>query len=172
MKLLWVALATTLAAGRGRAQEPGMPAGHMQHHGQDSAFAAMQERGKAVMGVDQYASTHRFDSLADGGRIRLQANAGDAAAVAAIRRHLREIAGAFAAGDFSSPARVHERQVPGTAVMAAMRNELTYTYRDIPRGGEVRIRSRDPQAVAAVHEFLAFQRGEHHAGGRVPVGRH
>ncbi len=170
MRLLWVALGTALAAATARAQEPGMPAGHMRHHGQDSAFAAMQARGKAVMGVDQYASTHHFDSLRDGGRIQLQANADDTAAVAAIRRHLRGIAHAFAAGDFSSPGRVHEQQVPGTAVMAARRSALTYTYRDLPRGGEVRIRSRDPRAVTAVHEFLAFQRREHHAAGRAPAG--
>ncbi len=172
MKLLSVALAMGLAAVSAQAQEPGMPAGHMHHHGQDSAFAAMQGRGKAVMGVDQYASTHRFDSLRDGGRIQLQADAGDTAAVAAIRRHLRGIARAFAAGDFSSPGKVHAQQVPGTAVLAARRTTLTYTYRDLPRGGEVRIRSRDPQAVAAVHEFLAFQRREHHAAGRAPAGGH
>ena len=35
----------------------------------DSAFAAMQTRGQAVMGVDQYASAHVFEDLADGGRI-------------------------------------------------------------------------------------------------------
>jgi hypothetical protein len=29
----------------------------------------------------------------------------------------------------------------------------------------VRISTTDAAAVAAVHEFLAFQRGAHHAGG-------
>ena len=32
----------------------------------DSAFAALQQRGKVEMGVDQYTSTHRFDDLAAG----------------------------------------------------------------------------------------------------------
>src|SRR5690242_13928585 len=73
-----------------------------QHH--DSAFAAMQERGKAAMGVDQYASTHRFDALKDGGRIELIRNDGDSTDVARIRAHMREIARAFANGDFSTPA--------------------------------------------------------------------
>jgi hypothetical protein len=27
------------------------------------------------------------------------------------------------------------------------------------------IRTKDSAAVAAIHEFMAFQRGEHHAGG-------
>jgi hypothetical protein len=39
---------------------------------QDSSFAAMQRRGKIAMCVDPYTSAHRFDDLADGGRIELQ----------------------------------------------------------------------------------------------------
>src|SRR5437762_12166484 len=87
----------------------------------DSAFRAMQERGKAAMGVDQYTSTHHFDALPDGGRIELQVDAPDSAGVARIRAHMREIAAAFKAGDFSTPSLVHLRDVPGTKVMAARR---------------------------------------------------
>src|SRR5206468_7304139 len=51
----------------------------------DSAFAAMQARGQAVMGVDQYASAHVFEDLGDGGRIVLDAdNPSDAAGIGAI----------------------------------------------------------------------------------------
>ena len=81
-----------------------------------------------------------------------------------------EIARAFAAGDFSTPAFVHLRQVPGTAVMAARRAYITYTEHDLPRGGEVRIVTHDPDALAAIHEFMAYQRGEHHAGGVTDSG--
>ena len=129
----------------------------------DSAFAALQARGGRVMGVDQYTSTHRFEPLADGGRIELQRDGDDSAGVATIRAHLRGVAGAFARGDFSASAAVHARAVPGTRVMAARRARIGYTYRDLPRGGEVRILTRDPTAVRAVHEFLAFQRREHRA---------
>lgn len=146
----------------------GRPANHTASPAPgDTAFAALQRRGAVAMGVDQYTSTHRFDSLPDGGRIELQRDGDDPEGVAQIRRHLQEIARAFAAGDFSTPAFVHMRDVPGTAVMAAKRGAITYTYRDLPRGGEVRIVTRDAEAVRAVHEFLAFQRGDHHAGGHV-----
>jgi hypothetical protein len=133
----------------------------------DSAFAAVQARGadRRGMGVDQYTSAHRFDALPDGGRIELQRAVDDSAGAAQIRAHLREIAAAFAAGDFRTPAFVHMQQVPGTAVMAAKRTAITYTVRDLPRGGEVRITTRDPEALAAVHAFVAFQRQDHHAGG-------
>jgi hypothetical protein len=133
----------------------------------DTAFAALQERGRVGMGVDQYTSTHLFDSLEDGGRIELQRDVEDPEDVAIIRAHLREIAEAFARGDFRTPGFVHAQEVPGTRVMAARREHIRYTFRELPRGGEVRITTRDPEALAAIHEFLAFQRREHRAGGHV-----
>lgn len=134
----------------------------------DSAFEALQDRGASMegMGVDQYTSAHQFDDLPDGGRIELQRQVEDSAGVEQIRSHLQHIADAFAAGDFRIPAFVHDREsVPGTSVMAARRDAITYEYRDLPRGGEVRMTSDDPEAVGAIHEFLAFQRQDHQAGG-------
>lgn len=131
----------------------------------DTSFAAMQSRGKEAMGVDQYTSTHKFDSFADGGRIELQRNADDSAGVAAIRAHIRDIAQAFKSGDFSTPEFVHMQTVPGTKEMAAMRSRIAYTVHDLPRGAELRISTKDTVALKAIHEFLAFQRGEHHAAG-------
>lgn len=146
--------------------------GHAAHHpahadsaAGDTAFAALQARGQAHMGVDQYTSTHRFDALPDGGRIELQRDTDDAEGIATIRAHLRGIAAAFAAGDFRTPAAVHAREVPGTAVMAARRAHIRYAYRDLPRGGEIRIVTEDRAALSAVHAFMAFQRGDHRAGG-------
>lgn len=159
---------SVVAAATGNAQSA-RPSAHAQHH--DSAFAAMQERGKMAMGVDQYASTHHFDALPDGGRIELVSNAGDSADVARIRAHMRAIAHAFESGDFSTPAAVHLRQVPGADVMAARRNSISYEPRDVPRGAEVRMRTADPEALRAIHRFMAFQRSEHHAGGVVDTTR-
>ena len=161
-----------MASGGGTARG-GM--GGMMHGGAtDSAFAAMQMRGADphAMGVDQYTSVHHFDALPDGGRIELQREVDDSVGVAQIRRHLREIAAEFAKGDFRTPAFVHDQQVPGTAVMAARRDAITYSVRDLPRGGEVRIRTTDPEALAAVHEFIAFQRQDHRTGGAENPGHH
>ncbi len=154
---------------------------HMLHLGEsagrqsDSAFAAMQARGQTVMGVDQYASGHVFEDLGDGGRIVLDAdNLSDTAGIVAIRQHMRDIATAFRAGDFAKPFRVHAQVVPGTSIMAARRTEITYEATDRPRGAEVRIRTTDSAAVAAIHAFLAFQRTAHHAAGHeaMPSGGH
>lgn len=150
---------------------PGTPApGDGRLAGQDTAaadtsFAAMQARGRQAMGVDQYTSSHIFESLPDGGRIVLQRDSVDAAGTAAIRAHLAEIAAAFAEGRFDIPGFVHAQPVPGTGVMAARRAAISYAADTLPRGGVVRIRSADSVAVAAIHEFLAFQRHAHHAMG-------
>ena len=130
---------------------------------EDSSFAALQSRGHEAMGVDQYTSQHRFEPLPDGGRIELQRDTTDRAGIATIRAHMRDIASRFAQGDFSIPGFVHAQEVPGTRVMAEKKTGITYEAHDLPGGAEVRIRTTDPDAVAAVHEFLAFQRGDHRA---------
>jgi hypothetical protein len=132
---------------------------------QDTSFAALQKRGKIAMGVDQYTSIHKFDDRADGGRIELQRDRDDSVGIRTIRAHLRDIATAFAKGDFSTPAFVHMKSVPGTATIAAKRNLIRYTMKELPRGGELLIKTSDPMAIKAVHEFMAFQRGDHHAAG-------
>ena len=132
----------------------------------DTAFASMQARGQSVMGVDQYTSAHVFEDLADGGRLVLDRDdASDTAGIGAIRQHMRDIAAAFRAGDFTKPFDVHAEEVPGTAVMTARRAAITYLSSDRPRGAEVRIVTTDSAAVAAVHAFLEFQRTAHRAAG-------
>jgi len=133
----------------------------------DSGFAQMQSRGKLAMGVDQYTSTHRFDDLPDGGRIELQRDSTDTAGVRTIREHLSGIARQFAEGNFDNPAFVHAGNVPGSDIMRAKRSVIRYRFHPLPGGGEVRITSHDSQAVAAIHQFLAYQRREHHATGSV-----
>jgi hypothetical protein len=134
---------------------------HARRADSDTAFASMQTRGKAAMGVDQYTSAHQFEDLPDGGRIELQRDSTDSAGVTEIRAHLQSIAQAFAQGDFEVPGFVHAGEVPGTAVMRQRRDRITYRFHPLPGGGEVRIGTADTTAVRAVHEFLAFQRREH-----------
>jgi len=131
----------------------------------DADFAALQARGEVGMGVDQYASTHLFDALPDGGRIEFQHDEDDVDAVAQIRSHLREIQVSFKQGDFSIPAFVHDQPVPGTDVMAQRSEHIEYLYQDLPRGGELRLVTQDPDALAAIRDFMAFQRADHRAAG-------
>lgn len=127
-------------------------------------FTGVQARGANVMGVDQYSSKHVFEDLANGGRIVLDRDdAADSTGIAQIRAHMRDIASAFRAGDFSKPFAVHDQTVPGTAVMAERRTSISYAMVDRDRGAEVDIQTTDSAAITAVHEFLAFQRQDHRA---------
>jgi len=127
----------------------------------DRAFTLVQSRGKMAMGVDQYTSFHQFESLPDGGRISLQRDPSDSAGVAQIRSHMQTIAAAFGRGDFALPGLVHAREVPGTAVMAARRSQIRYVADTLLGGGQVRLKTSDPSSIAAIHQFLAFQRQDH-----------
>jgi hypothetical protein len=169
-RLLAAALSPAVLALPACAQKPVPPGGsdstalHALHHPatNDSAFAALQQRGEAAMGVDQYASQHRFETLPDGGRIALQQPGGDSAAVQIIRAHMQDIARSFGRGDFTTPMFVHNTaKVPGTAVLASKRNVIRYAYRPLPDGAELRIYTTDADALKAIQEFMAFQRSDH-----------
>jgi hypothetical protein len=131
---------------------------------EDRSFTELQARGHVAMGVDQYTSSHVFESLPDGGRIALERDEADPAGVARIREHMRQIASAFARGDFRVPGFVHDREVPGTAVMSARQTAIHYLVDTLPRGAELRIVTGDSAALGAIHEFLAFQRHDHRTG--------
>lgn len=164
MRAMLLLLLAVFSSACGNEREPATAGGVDD----DSAFAALQERGAAAegMGVDQYASAHSFDDLPNGGRIALQDTVGDDAAVGRIRTHMQQIAEAFASGDFSAPGFVHAMdEVPGTRLMAERREAIRYEYAPLPRGGEVRIETTDSTALRAIHEFLAFQRLDHRAMG-------
>jgi hypothetical protein len=132
----------------------------------DSAFADVQRRGAVAMGVDQFTSTHHFTPNDSGGLIELQRDSTDSAGTTQIRAHMRHIATAFAAGDFTLPGLVHDTVVPGTETMRSRRGEIAYSVEDLPRGAQVRLVTADTVARRAIHEFLAFQRQDHHAGAR------
>lgn len=162
--LIPVLLAAPLRSQSVRHDSASMHTGNRgSHRGSDSAFAALQRRGKLAMGVDQYASTHHFTPSSDGGRIVLETTLTDSTGISRIRHHMREIAHAFATGDFSTPMFVHMRSVPGTAEMARRRSAITYTPQDLPRGGALQIVTHDRAAIAAVHQFIAFQQQDHRA---------
>jgi hypothetical protein len=129
----------------------------------DTAYAAIQSRGAHAMGVDQYTATHRFTPTPDGGRIELRRDQIDSTGARQIQLHMEQIAAAFKAGDFALPGFVHARDVPGTATMAERRALIGYTVEPVPGGAALRLQSSDPDAVQAIHEFLTFQRADHHS---------
>jgi hypothetical protein len=127
--------------------------------------AGVDHRHDEVTGVRHDASAHQFRLAPDGGSIRLEVtDAADIAGRDRIREHLQGIAKAFAEGDFSLPMKIHDQVPPGVEAMKARRTAIRYAYAPTGKGGMVTLSTKDADAVAAIHEFLRFQIGDHGTG--------
>ncbi|HYX53266.1 MAG TPA: hypothetical protein VE783_07425 [Candidatus Limnocylindrales bacterium] len=138
---------------------------HAQHQAQSSHDHALKQRGDTGMGFNQDKTTHHFLIAEDGGAIQVTANnAKDKDSIAEIRMHLQHIASAFQQGDFDIPMFVHDQTPPGVPTLTRLKGEISYKYETIENGGQVAISSANPEALAAIREFLRFQIEEHKTG--------
>jgi hypothetical protein len=138
--------------------------------GQDP-HTQMNHRGAHAMGFDQDKTTHHFYLYDDGGAIDISVkDTKDTTNRDAIRSHLPHIATMFGEGNFDIPMFVHDSHaVPGTKALAEHKSHIQYSYVETPGGGLVNIVARDPEARAAIHEFLKFQITEHKTGDPTTV---
>ena len=148
-------------------QHPTMPAGmsHDEHLRQMAKEAELKKRGTIAMGFDQDKTAHHFRTSATGGSIEVEVkDPADTASRDQIRGHLKEIAAAFAKGDFTKPFQTHAEVPPGVPSMERLKAVIRYKYEETAGGGLVRISTSNPEALTAIHEFLDYQTREHHAG--------
>jgi hypothetical protein len=131
--------------------------------GADAQRAAeVDQRGDEGMGFSHTMTGHHFRLLPDGGSIAVESdNPDDAASKEAIRQHMQKIAGMFSQGDFSLPMFIHDTVPPGVELMKRLKNQIVYTAQNTAKGAQVRIVTRSPEALVAVHEFLLFQIEDH-----------
>jgi hypothetical protein len=133
-----------------------------EHHGDATS------RGDHAMGFDAARTTHHFLQNSAGGTIQVTVNdPADTASRDAIQHHLQHIAKAFSEGDFDIPMLVHDQVPPGVTVMKRLKSEISYQYVASDRGGSVEISTKNPEALAAIHDFLRFQIREHHTGDKL-----
>ena len=71
---------------------------------------------------------------------------------------------AFKRGDFGKPQATHSEVPPGVPMMQRLKDGITYTYYETVGGWIVRIHTANPEAVAAVHEFLSYEVRKHKTG--------
>jgi len=129
---------------------------------QDSGHPMDKSHADHAMGFSQDKTTHYFRLYKDGGAVEVEANdPKDTDTVAQIRMHLQHIAHMFSQGNFEIPMLVHDQTPAGVPDMKRLASEIKYTYDSAPRGGRVRIQTRNAEALSAVHEFLKFQIREH-----------
>lgn len=139
---------------------------------QDHHHADVNKRGDHTMGFSHEKTAHHFRLFADGGAIEVTANdRKDEESKTQIRTHLSHIATMFAAGNFQAPMLIHDRVPPGVPVMQQRKAEITYRFEPVENGGRVRITTKSPQALAAIHDFLRFQIEDHQTGDPTAVTR-
>jgi hypothetical protein len=137
---------------------------------QPKADEQMNKRGDHVMGFDHMKTTHHFLLQESGGSIEVTANnADDAESSNQIRMHLKHIAMMFAEGNFKAPMLIHDQTPPGVPVMQELKGEIKYDFVEIDRGAAVRISTKNPTALRAIHDFLRFQIKEHKTGDSLDV---
>jgi len=132
------------------------------HSQQSASGPTLESRGSAAMGFERAKTTHHFLLKPDGGAIQVQANdPQDTVSLGQIRKHFHRIAAAFAAGDFQIPMTVHDTLPPGANAMKRLREKIHYAYEVIPTGARVVIKTANPSALDAIHDFLRYQIREH-----------
>jgi hypothetical protein len=136
----------------------------------DSHLKRVNEQGDKAMGFSHEKTTHRFRLFRDGGAIEVTANsAQDSESRALIRKHLEHIARMFSEGNFEAPFLTHGSVPPGVPILQELKSEAAYRYEETENGGRVRIKTDNPEALAAAHEFLRFQISDHQTGDSTEI---
>lgn len=131
---------------------------------------AVAGHGDHVMGFDHAKTTHHFALTKTGGSIEISANdRKDRDSVAAIRGHLPHIAKMFSEGDFEAPMLIHGVVPPGVPTMKRRPAAIAWRYEETQNGGRVIATTADPEALSALHAFLAFQIEDHETGDSLAV---
>ena len=127
--------------------------------------AEVSTRGADVMPFALKATTHIFTKTSDGGVQEVVArNPHDTEQIRLIREHLHRIEQDFRNGDFSAPAQIHGKAMPGLAELRHARpGEVEIRYQDLDNGGELRYSTRNAALVAALHQWFDAQLSDHGA---------
>ena len=162
--LLPILLLATTFSFRARGQEATVSP-RPDHSAQTEHAQGVDERGDKGMGFRHELTDHHFYLFPDGGGIEVEArDPKDAKSKEAIRTHMNMIAGMFAEGNFSIPMFVHHAVPPGVEKLKRLKKEITYTAENTPRGAQVRLTTKNADAIKAIHDFLRFQIEEHRTG--------
>lgn len=145
---------------------------HPKKGSHNTADEQMNKRGDHVMGFDHTKTTHHFLLQRSGGSIEITANSpDDVDSSKQIKMHLKHIAKMFAEGDFNAPMLIHDQTPPGVPVMQELKGEIKYNFEEIDRGAALRISTKNPVALKAIHDFLRFQIKEHKTGDSLDIDK-
>jgi hypothetical protein len=122
----------------------------------------MLERGNVAMGFNQTMIHHHFMSTSTGGQIMIMStNQSDVKTIDEIKSHVKEIQYEFSQGNFTKPFYIHAQIVPGADMMAAKKDLIHYSVKDIDGGSILILTTNDTQLLTAIQQFMNFQSSQH-----------
>lgn len=130
----------------------------------DSHQNMVMEHGAQVMPFDQKQAMHMFLPSATGGVVEIVVHDMDATQIALVRSHLLQEAAMFTRGDYSDPAYIHGKAMPGLVGLEASASRVSVRYFETPSGAAITLASVDQDVVAAIHQWLAAQQRDHSSG--------
>ncbi|HET7336956.1 MAG TPA: hypothetical protein VFJ23_03585, partial [Candidatus Nitrosotalea sp.] len=123
---------------------------------------AMLERGNIAMGFNQSMIHHHFMSTPTGGEIMIMSeNMSDVQTIDEIKNHVKDIQYQFSQGNFTKPFYIHAQIVPGTDILAAKKDLINYSIKDIDGGSVLILTTNDTQLLNAIQQFMNFQSSQH-----------
>lgn len=118
--------------------------------------------GSQVMPFDLEATTHEFKPLPNGGLQTVTAdNPTDSQQIELIQSHLEEESAKFQNGDFSDPAKIHGKDMPGLASLQSGFSDVDVQYTALANGGQIRYVTDSANLVTAIHTWFNAQRSDH-----------
>jgi hypothetical protein len=121
------------------------------------------ERGSHVMPFDLEQTTHVFSKTEKGGLQQvIVKDPKNSEQIKLIRQHLSKISSEFKKGDFSNPAKIHGKDMPGLDVLRNTKPEqFKVDYQELPNGAEINYVSKEAVVIAAIHQFFDAQLSDH-----------
>jgi hypothetical protein len=121
----------------------------------------IRERSAHVMPFSMDAAMHTFEPTNTGGVMTVIVHDGDANQVALVRTHLQKEAASFARGDYSDPAYIHGKSMPGLAVLSSGAKRISVRYAELPAGATISFLTADRALITALHRWFAAQVSDH-----------
>ena len=121
------------------------------------------QRGAHVMPFDLELTTHIFTKTPTGGIQQvIVKNRKNTQQLKLIRQHLTKISNAFRQGDFSGPAKIHGKTMPGLDKLSrATHRQINIAYKDLVDGAEITFSSHKPALITAIHQYFDAQLRDH-----------
>ena len=129
--------------------------------------AHIHAMGHNVMPFSLAKTLHVFKMTESGGIQKvIVKNPADIDQIRLIRQHLKHVADKFQHGDYSDPARLHGKNMPGIKELHSGASQVSITYHNLPLGAEIVFSTPDIHLLTALHRWFGAQLSEHGADAR------